>query len=204
MLEAINLDCVRGERRLFHNLNFQLNAGECLLVRGENGSGKTSLLRMLVGLTPPAGGAIHWQSSPIKPLDDEYRRELLYCGHPLGLKDDLNAIENLTSCMALADEPLTQDAAYQALRQAGLQGREYLPVRALSQGQKRRVNLARILLQKRTLWVLDEPLTALDTQASQWVIGEIDRHLSQGGIAVLTTHQDIALTGKTQLIRVGP
>lgn len=203
MLEAINLDCVRGERRLFHNLSFQLKAGECLLVRGENGSGKTSLLRMLVGLTPPAAGAIHWRSSPIKSLGDEYRCELLYCGHPLGLKDGLSATENLISGMALAHEFVTKDAVHEALRQAGLQGREHLALRALSQGQKRRVNLARILLQKRALWVLDEPLTALDAQASQWVMDEIDRHLSHGGIAVLTTHQDIALAGATQIIRVG-
>ncbi|NYT62821.1 cytochrome c biogenesis heme-transporting ATPase CcmA [Alcaligenaceae bacterium] len=204
MLEAFNLDCVRGERRLFHDLNFQLTAGECLVVRGENGSGKTSLLRKLVGLTPAAGGAIHWQGSPIKTLGDDYRRELLYCGHPLGLKDDLTALENLMSSMVLSDESVTQDAACQALGQAGLQGREHLAVRALSQGQKRRVNLARLLLQKRRLWVLDEPLTALDRQASLWVVGEIDRHLSQGGIAVLTSHQDIVLAGKTQHIQVGP
>ncbi|MAZ10264.1 MAG: cytochrome c biogenesis heme-transporting ATPase CcmA [Limnobacter sp.] len=203
MLEAINLDCVRGERRLFHNLNFQLKAGECLLVRGENGSGKTSLLRMLVGLTPPAAGAIDWRSSPIKKLGDEYRRELLYCGHPLGLKDDLSATENLIFSMALTDELVTQDAVYEALGKAGLQGREHLSVRALSQGQKRRVNLARLLLQKRALWVLDEPLTALDTQASLWVVRVIDQHLSNGGIAVLTTHQDLTLAGATHVIRVG-
>lgn len=203
MLEAINLDCVRGERRLFHNLSFQLKAGECLLVRGENGSGKTSLLRMLVGLTPPAAGAVHWQGSPIKKLGDEYRRQLLYCGHPLGLKDALSATENLISSVALADESVTQDGVHEALRQAGLQGREHLSVRALSQGQKRRVNLARLLLQRRALWVLDEPLTALDTQASLWVVRVIDQHLSNGGIVVLTTHQDIGLAGATQLIRVG-
>jgi heme exporter protein A len=194
---------VRGERRLFHNLNFQLKAGECLLVRGENGSGKTSLLRMLVGLTPPAAGAIDWRSSPIKKLGDEYRRELLYCGHPLGLKDDLSATENLIFSMALTDELVTQDAVYEALGKAGLQGREHLSVRALSQGQKRRVNLARLLLQKRALWVLDEPLTALDTQASLWVVRVIDQHLSNGGIAVLTTHQDLTLAGATHVIRVG-
>lgn len=203
MFEVINLDCVRGERRLFHNLSFQLKAGECLLVHGENGSGKTSLLRMLVGLTPAAAGAVHWRSSPINKLGEEYRRELLYCGHPLGLKDDLSATENLISGMALAEEPATQDAVHEALRQAGLQGREHLAVRALSQGQKRRVNLARLLLQKRALWVLDEPLTALDAQASQWVVRVIDQHLSNGGVVVLTTHQDLTLAGTTHVIRVG-
>lgn len=204
MLEVINLDCVRGERRLFHHLNFQLKAGECLLVHGQNGSGKTSLLRMLVGLTPAAGGAIHWQGNPIKTLGDDYRRALLYCGHPIGLKDDLSAIENLTFSMALADEAVPLEAAYQALGHAGLRGREHLPVRTLSQGQKRRANLTKILLQKRTLWVLDEPLTALDAQASLWLISEIDCHLSSGGMVVLTSHQNIALSGKTQLLRVGP
>lgn len=203
MLEAINLDCVRGERRLFHNLNFHIDAGECLLVRGQNGSGKTSLLRMLVGLTPAAAGAVHWQGSPIKKLGDEYRRKLLYCGHSLGLKDDLSATENLTSSMALSDESVTADAVLDALGQAGLQGREHQSVRALSQGQKRRVNLARLLLQKRALWVLDEPLTALDAQASQWVVRVIDQHLSGGGIVVLTTHQDLTLAGTAHVIRVG-
>lgn len=203
MLEAINLDCVRGERRLFHNLNFHIDAGECLLVRGQNGSGKTSLLRMLVGLTPAAAGAVHWQGSPIKKLGDGYRRELLYCGHSLGLKDDLSATENLTFSMALSDESVTADAVLDALGQAGLQGREHLSVRALSQGQKRRVNLARLLLQKRALWVLDEPLTALDAQASQWVVRVIDQHLSGGGIVVLTTHQDLTLAGTAHVIRVG-
>lgn len=203
MLEAINLDCVRGERRLFHNLNFHLDAGECLLVCGQNGSGKTSLLRMLVGLTPAAAGSVHWQGSPIKKLGDEYRRKLLYCGHSLGLKDDLSATENLTSGMALSDESVTSEAVLDALGQAGLQGREHLSVRALSQGQKRRVNLARLLLQKRALWVLDEPLTALDAQASQWVVRVIDQHLSGGGIVVLTTHQDLTLAGTAHVIRVG-
>ncbi len=203
MLEAINLECVRGERRLFHNLSFQLKAGECLLVHGENGSGKTSLLRTLVGLTPPATGAVHWQSSSIKKLGDEYRRELLYCGHPLGLKGGLSATENLIWSMALADELVSEDAVHEALGQAGLRGREHLSARALSQGQKRRVNLARLLLQKRALWVLDEPLTALDTQASLWVARVVDQHLSNGGIAVLTTHQDLTLAGTTHVIRVG-
>ncbi|TKR53505.1 cytochrome c biogenesis heme-transporting ATPase CcmA [Allopusillimonas ginsengisoli] len=203
MLEAINLECVRGERRLFHNLSFQLKAGRCLLVHGENGSGKTSLLRMLVGLTPPASGAVHWQDTSIRKLGDEYRRELLYCGHPLGLKDDLSAAENLISSIALTNELVTRDAVYDALCQAGLQGREHLLVRALSQGQKRRVNLARLLLQQRVLWVLDEPLTALDTQASQWVVRMVDQHLSNGGITVLTTHQNLTLASATHTIRVG-
>src|SRR3546814_9721688 len=103
--------------------------------------------------------------------------------------------------MAVTDELATQDAVHDALGQAGLQGREHLSVRALSQGQRRRVNLARLLLQKRALWVLDEPLTALDAKASQWVIEAIDRHLDKGGMVVLTTHQDLALAHPMQLNR---
>lgn len=194
---------MRGERRLFHSLSFQLKAGECLLLQGENGSGKTSLLRMLAGLTPPATGTVYWNGRPIKQWGDEYGRELLYSGHSPGLKEGLSATENLLFGSALADVQLSSSAVYEALHHAGLKGREHLPVRALSQGQKRRVNLARLLIQKRSLWLLDEPLTALDTKASQWTVALIDRHLSDGGVAVLTTHQDIALTHATQAIRVG-
>ncbi len=203
MLEVINLQCVRGERSLFDSLSFQLKAGECLLLQGENGSGKTSLLRMLVGLTPPTTGTVHWNGRPIKQWGDEYGRELLYCGHSPGLKEDLSATENLTFGSALADIQVGSSTVYDVLHQAGLRGCEHLPVRALSQGQKRRVNLARLLLQKRALWLLDEPLTALDAKASRWIIELIDRHLDNGGIAVLTTHQDIKLAHTTQTVRVG-
>lgn len=204
MLEAINLDCVRGERRLFHGLSFQLKAGECLLVQGENGSGKTSLLRILAGLAAAHAGSVCWKGSAIPRLGSDYRRELLYCGHAIGLKDDLSAAENLVCAMALADEPLTPGLVEHALSQAGLQGREHLPVRTLSQGQRRRANLARLLLQRRSLWILDEPLTALDTKAAQWVAELVDQHLRTGGSAVLTSHQDMALAGTTHTIRVGP
>jgi len=203
LLEAINLKGARGDRCLFHSLNFQLNVGDCLMVQGENGSGKTNLLRTLVGFTPPADGAVHWNGRQIKQLDDEYRRMLLYCGHHLGLKEGLSATENLVFGSTLADAPVNSDDVYDALHQVGLQGKEQQPLRTLSQGQRRRVNLARLLLQKRALWVLDEPLTALDAKASQWVIEAIDRHLDKGGMVVLTTHQDLALAHPMQLIRVG-
>src|SRR3546814_451465 len=156
---------------------------------------------MLVGLTPPATGTVYWNGRPIKQWGDEYRRELLYCSHSPGLKEGLSATENLSFGSALANVQLSSSAVYDALHQAGLRGREQLLVRALSQGQKRRVNLARLLLQKRALWLLDEPLTALDAKASRWIIELIDRHLDNGGIAVLTTHQDIKLAHTTQTVR---
>lgn len=202
MLEAIKLQCVRGERRLFHRLSFQVKAGECLSVQGENGSGKTSLLRMLVGLTPPADGTVYWNDRSLEQWGNEYGRELLYCGHASGLKEELSATENLYFGSKLANVSFDSAAIQQALHQAGLRGREHLPVRVLSQGQKRRVSLARLLLQKRILWVLDEPLAALDAHATQWVIKVIDRHLSDGGVAVLTTHHDLALTAPLQVIRL--
>ncbi|SUA59831.1 Cytochrome c biogenesis ATP-binding export protein CcmA [Oligella urethralis] len=198
MLEVSNLDCVRGERRLFHDVSFLLRSGEGLLITGENGSGKTSLLRMLVGLTPPFIGTINWKTRLIKHLGAEYRRELLYCGHPLGLKDSLSATENLQSIASLVNEPVELSVVQDALERIGLQGSAHMPVRALSQGQKRRVSLARLFLSRRTLWVLDEPLTALDTKASQHVAQAVDRHLDDGGIAVITTHQDMALASPLQ------
>lgn len=204
MLEVINLQCVRGERSLFDHLSFQLKAGECLLLQGENGSGKTSLLHMLVGLTPPAAGTVYWNGLTIKEWGDGYGRELLYYGHSPGLKENLSATENLIFGSALADVQLSSPAIYEALDRAGLQGREHLPARALSQGQKRRINLARLLLHKRALWLLDEPLTALDAKASEWATDLIDQHLDDGGVAVLTTHQDVQLRHTAQIIRVGP
>lgn len=202
-LEAGNLACVRGERRLFHDLELQVEAGTCLLVQGANGSGKTSLLRMLIGLTLPAAGEVRWNGEPIQQLGDAYRRELLYCAHQNALKDDLTAEENLLAAAALAGRPVDAEAVREALRQAGLAGREDLPVRVLSQGQRRRASLARLLLDRRPLWILDEPLTALDTTAIQWFSGVIDRHLALGGLAVLTSHQDIPLAGSVRSMQLG-
>lgn len=203
MLSATRLECRRGDRRLFSNLSFELKASDCLMVQGDNGSGKTSLLRMVVGLTPPARGAICWSGQPVNYVNDAYRRELLYIGHQPGLKEELSVTENLKFETMLAGELVGSGAVHDALHQVGLKDKTHLRVHALSQGQKRRLNLARLVLQKRTLWVLDEPLTALDTRARQWVTDTIDRHLQDGGMAVLTTHQDMKLKHTPSLIRIG-
>ncbi len=202
MLKAINLKCVRGELCLFTDLSLHLEAGECLLVHGENGAGKTSLLRILVGLMSPMAGSMYWKGRSIKPLDDEYRREVLYLGHSLALKEELSPMENLAFSAAVANESADASAVRKALHRVGLQGKEALPARMLSQGQKRRVNLARLLLQERTVWVLDEPLTALDVNAAQQVTQIIDQHLADGGITILTSHQDIKLAHAAQLIHL--
>lgn len=203
MLEGVDLQAMRGERSLFKHLNFQIKAGECLFVQGENGSGKTSLLRMIAGMTPSSAGTVLWKGSPIQQLGDEYRRELLYCGHLSGLKDELSAIENLIAGASLAEDAVTTCAVREALRRSGLQDREDLPVRFLSQGQKRRVSLARLLLQPRALWILDEPLAALDAKAVRWLAGVIDAHLDSGRVAVITSHQDMSLASTPHVIRMG-
>ena len=203
MLEGVNLQATRGERSLFARLSLQVGTGECLFVQGENGSGKTSLLRVLAGLTPPSAGTVRWKGSPVQQLRDEFRRELLYCGHLSGLKDELSAIENLVAGALLAGDPVASWVVREALHQAGLQGRDDLPVRFLSQGQRRRVSLARLLLQRRALWILDEPLAALDVQAVRWLVGLIDSHLRSGGLAVITSHQDMALVNRPHVIRIG-
>ena len=193
MLEADNLECVRGERRLFAGLTFRLEAGELLHVQGRNGSGKTSLLRMLIGLLPPESGEIRWQGEAIRTLADDFRGELCYLGHLNAIKEELTPLENMRSSADLAQEPLAEEAALDALQLVGLRGREDLACRYLSQGQKRRAALARLVNEKRALWILDEPYVALDPAAVELVAGLIGAHLQRGGLAVLTTHQAVAV-----------
>lgn len=203
MLEASDLECVRGEKSLFRGLSFRLEAGTCLLVQGGNGTGKTSLLRMLVGLAAPAQGEIRWNGTPIRKLAEDYRRELVYCGHAGAVKEELTAAENARMSARLAGHPTSEDEARGALRRLGLKGREDLPARVLSAGQKRRVALSRLLLGKHRLWVLDEPLTALDRKAVAELCGMIDAHLAAGGLAVLTSHQDLPLAaGRIEHLRL--
>lgn len=204
MLEASNLECVRGERRLFAGIGFRLEGGEMLYLQGKNGSGKTSLLRMLCGLTPPATGEIRWRGESIGKLGDDFRAELCYLGHHNAIKEELTPLENLLASAKLAEETLAEDTALDALEQVGLRGREDLACRYLSQGQKRRVALARLVHEQRALWVLDEPYVALDTAAVELVAGLIGGHLQRGGLAVLTTHQTVAVrAGAVRELRLG-
>ncbi len=191
MLEALNLECVRGERSLFSGLDFRLEAGELLYLQGRNGAGKTSLLRMLIGLLPPETGEIRWQGKSIRSLGDEFRADLCYLGHLNAIKEELTPLENLLSAARLAGDVLTEDDALDALEQVGLAGREDLACRYLSQGQKRRVALARLVINRHPLWILDEPFVALDVAAVDWLAGVISAHLQRGGMAVMTTHQAV-------------
>ncbi len=202
MLEADNLECVRGDRRLFAGVGFRLEAGELLYLQGKNGAGKTSLLRMLIGLLPPEAGEIRWQGKPIG--SDDFRADLCYLGHLNAIKEELTPLENLLAAARLADETLSEDDALDALEQVGLAGREDLACRYLSQGQKRRVALARLVKEKRPLWILDEPFVALDVAAVDWLAGVISGHLQRGGMAVMTTHQQVTIpAGAVRELRLG-
>ena len=204
MLEADNLECVRGERRLFAGVGFRLEAGELLYLQGRNGTGKTSLLRILIGLLPPEAGEIRWRGEPIRVLADEFRADLCYLGHHNAIKEELTPLETLLAAARLAEEDLSVDDAIDALEQVGLSGREDLPCRYLSQGQKRRVALARLVKEQRPLWVLDEPFVALDTAAVAWLAGIIGAHLQRGGLAVMTTHQQVHIpAGAIKELRLG-
>jgi len=195
MLEGKDLACVRGDRTLFTRLDFTLGAGELLLVQGTNGSGKTSLLRMVCGLLTPAYGEIRWNGKRIDREREDYHAELAYFGHMPAIKEELSALENLDIACRLAGQPASLDDAKDALEHLGLAHCLELPTKALSQGQRRRVALARLMLAKARLWVLDEPLTALDVGAARLVQTLIGTHLRAGGMALLTTHQPIAVDG---------
>ncbi len=194
MLSATALECVRGERSLFTDLSFTLKPHSLLEVRGPNGSGKTSLLRMLCGLLPPASGSITWNGSNIYADRDEYNARLAYIGHLNGVKDELSASENLRYAARVAGLPYDIESITGALHAYGLEGFNDLPCKSLSQGQRRRVALARLHLSAvRPLWILDEPLNALDTGAVQTTRALLESHVERGGMVVLSTHQDLPL-----------
>jgi heme exporter protein A len=204
VLEALNLTCVRGERTLFADLSFALEPGALLHVAGANGTGKTSLLRILCGLMLPDEGEVRWSGTRIRELREDYWRELVYIGHSNGVKGDLTALENVQIASHLAGDNVSSAAAREALEALGVAGCASLPARVLSQGQHRRVALARLFVRgASSLWVLDEPFTALDASAVRVVQTLLREHSAAGGLVIFTTHQDAALDMQAQRIELG-
>lgn len=189
-LEAVGLACERDWRLLFEALDLSLAPGDMLQIAGPNGSGKTSLLRLLAGLMQPSAGEVRLLGRPLASQRGELARNLLWIGHAAGIKGLLTAEENLTWLCAL-NRPAGREAIWAALAAVGLRGFEDVPCHTLSAGQQRRVALARLYLDAPPLWILDEPFTALD----RYGVAQLERHLAehcrQGGMVVFTTHHSL-------------
>ena len=199
-LQAYQLTCTRGERELFNNINFAINEGDAMRVVGANGSGKTSMLRLLCGLSSPSEGAVHWKGQSITKIREEFASQLIYLGHANGVKDDLLAWENVLISAVLSGNAITRDDAYAALDSLGLNEAADLPTRSLSQGQRKRVALARLQFGANApLWILDEPFTALDQKTVSHLCETLNQHLQRGGMLIYTTHQEIALRPRQML-----
>ncbi len=203
MLAVNDLCCIKGERALFSGISFVVQSGEMLHVQGPNGSGKTSLLRMLSGLSAPTQGEIFWQNRPLRKEGSAFLTSVAYLGHQNALKDELSAVENLCIATALADRQISDAEACRGLEAMGLAGKEDLQTKVLSQGQRRRVALTRLLVCKSPLWLLDEPLAALDAVGVTLVENMLDKHLAQGGMAVVTTHQPLKVSAVTKSVHLG-
>ncbi len=195
MLATENLACIRDNRTLFAKLELQLSPGEIVQLAGPNGAGKTSLLRILAGLAEPDMGRVLWQHQPILNQRQAYYRQLLYIGHQAGLKQRLTPLENLSFYQALQGGGGSDASLWLALEQVGLLGLEELPAGQLSAGQQRRVALARLWLSAAPLWILDEPLTAIDRDGVLALAALFGRHCRAGGMVLLTTHQPLPECG---------
>jgi len=198
LLEAVDLECVRGDRPLFSQLSFRLKPGELMHVTGVNGSGKTTLLRTLCGLTHAAAGEVRWNGSTIQELGDDYRSQLAYVGHSNGIQGELTAEENLraAACLGTANETTRIP---ETLERLGLAPYRHFPSKVLSQGQKRRLALARLAILRKSLWILDEPLSALDVNSVVLMTEILMEHLARDGMIIMTSHQEIGVETKIML-----
>ena len=190
-LEAHDLECIRDDRTLFSNLGFRLERGQALILEGRNGSGKTSLLRILCGIRLPDAGTVTWGETDISKLGPDYHVHTAYVGHRDGIKLDLTPLENLAMARALGKpSDITLDAA---LEKVDLFGFEDVLTRNLSAGQQRRLALARLLVSDTVLWILDEPFTSLDTHGIKVIENLLDQHTTNGGMLAVTSHHAVNL-----------
>lgn len=196
MLEGVDLECERGGRTLFRSLSLAVQAGQSLRIAGANGSGKTSLLRILCGLAAPSAGEVRWQGTPIGELKEDYSRRLVYLGHAPAVKGDLTAAENLSITCTLAGLHAKKSEVHAALERFGLPVQK-TAVRYFSQGQRRRAALARLCLSSALpLWLLDEPFSALDAAGIELLRTLVVEQLARGGAVVFTTHQEPGIAAR--------
>lgn len=203
LLDVSDLACRRGGRKVFDGLSFGLGAGELLVLTGRNGSGKTTLLRALALLIRPEAGAIRWQGAEVTADLETWRAKLAWLGHLDGLKGDLSVRENLLIAERLRGISDAEDRLDAALAAFDLSSLATRLVRTLSAGQRRRAALARVVLSQAPLWLLDEPLNALDAPAQAAFRGTLGRHLEAGGLAIAATHADLGMPG-ARLMNLSP
>lgn len=190
----------RNHALLFEKINYSLNAGELLQIRGANGSGKSTLLRILAGLIEPQQGAVLWQNQPISTYYDEYKQKLYYLGHQNTTKRNLSVYENLRLNTLLRGQQLNETDLKNALTKIGLSHLMHTQAQHLSAGQTRRLSLATLVLTSAPLWLLDEPMTALDSDGQDLLVSLLNNHLSLGGIAIIATHHDLPFTQNMQTL----
>jgi heme exporter protein A len=201
LFSANALECIRDDRVLFSDLSFAIDPGEALVLEGRNGSGKTSLLRILCGIRLPESGQLFWEGKDIFKLGPEFREHIAYLGHKDGNKPDLTPLENLKIARGLGKAKAGIDLE-QALDQVGLYGFEDVPTRNMSAGQQRRLAIARLLVTDAKLWILDEPFTSLDRKGIEHMERLFENHLHQGGMAAMTTHHRVGFRDDVTLIRI--
>ncbi|WP_033083586.1 cytochrome c biogenesis heme-transporting ATPase CcmA [Colwellia psychrerythraea] len=200
LLSAVKLTCIREERLLFDELSVEINAGDIVQVEGPNGSGKTSLLRILSGLSQPYDGQVHYKGQAIHRCREDFHENLLYFGHLAGVKGEMTAEENLDFNLALHGNKTDQSLAY--LSKVNLSGFEDSLASHLSAGQHRRIALARLYQSHAPIWILDEPFTAIDKQGVASLEKLFTTHAQRGGCIILTTHQDLISIKPEQIKKI--